>query len=183
MRRILIAAAAIVAVGGLISSASAIGFDETAHHIKQGAKRNRMWPWPYVCADRVAVREPFGVMINNGWRRQNLLGPHHFNDKSEQLTTAGELRVQWIMSQAPEARRQIFIERDISPDVTAKRMVTARDYATRLAINGTSPEINETNIASEGRPASVVDAMNVRFQESMPAPTLPADTLTIGTSN
>jgi hypothetical protein len=183
MRRILIAAAAIVAVGGFISSASAIGFDETAHHIKQGAKRNRIWPWPYVCADRVAVREPFSIMINNGWRRQNLLGPHHFNDKSEQLTSAGELRVQWIMSQAPEARRQIFIERDINPDVTAKRLVTARDYASRMAVNGAVPEITETHLASEGRPASVVDAMNVRFQESMPAPTLPAATLTIGTEN
>ncbi len=183
MRRILIAAAAIAAVGSFISSAYAIGFDETAHHIKQGARRNAAWPWPYVCADRVAVREPFGMMISNGWRRQNLLGPHHFNDKSNQLTTAGELRVRWIMTQAPAQRREIFVERDASPEVTALRLTTARDYATRVAMDGQTPQLMETHLVSEGRPASVVDATNVRFQESMPAPTLPAATLDIGTGN
>jgi hypothetical protein len=40
----------------------------------------------------------------------------------------------------------------------------------------------ESHLVSEGRPASVVDATNVRFQESMPAPTLPAATLSIGES-
>lgn len=183
MRRLLIAAAALVAVGGFLSSAHAVWVDETAHHIKRGAKQNRMWPWPYVCADRVAVREPFSMMVNNGWRRQNLLGSHHFNDKQNQLTTAGELRVRWIMTQAPGERRTIFIERDADSAITTQRSAAARDYATQVAIDGQTPQVAETHLVSEGRPASVVDATNVRFQESMPAPTLPASTLTIGTGN
>jgi hypothetical protein len=119
-------------------------------------------------------------MINNGWRRQNLLGPHHFDSKADHLTTAGELRVQWIMTQAPEARRTIFIERDIDPAVTAQRLATARDYAAQLTAGGQPPQLMETHLISEGRPASVVDATNVRFQESMPPPVLPAATLSIG---
>ena len=73
-------------------------------------------------------------MINNGWRRQNLLGQHHFNPDTNQLTTAGELRVQWIMTQAPPDRRNIFIERTLDGDVNAKRLAVVRDYATRVSI-------------------------------------------------
>jgi hypothetical protein len=176
MRRILVAAAALAAFGGFISSAGAVWVDDTAHYIKRGAHVNRQWPWPYVCADRVAVREPFGMMVNNGWRRQNLLGPHHFNDQTGKLTTAGELRIRWIMTQAPSERRSIFVERDIQPELTAKRLEIARDYATRVALDGQTPQLTESHLVSEGRPASVVDATNVRFQESLPPPVLPAAT-------
>jgi hypothetical protein len=182
MRRILTAVAVLVAVGGFIPPADAVCVDETAHYIKRGYHRNVAWPWPYVCADRVAVREPFCLMINNGWRRQNLLGPHHFNAKADKLTSAGELRVHWIMTQAPEERRAIFVERDLDPAVTAQRLATARDYAAQVTLGAQSPQVLESHLVSEGRPASVVDATNVRFQESMPAPTLPAATLSIGES-
>jgi hypothetical protein len=36
--------------------------------------------------------------------------------------------------------------------------------------------VAETYLVSEGRPASVVDATNVRFQESLPPPMLPTST-------
>lgn len=177
MRRTFIAVAALVAVGGLISSAQAVWVDESVYYVKRGCHQNELWPWPYVCADRVAVREPFCIMVNNGWRRQNLLGAHHFNDKADKLTTAGELRVRWIMTQAPGERRSIFIERDVVPTVTAQRLTTAREFAAQVAIDGQTPQVMETHLVSEGRPASVVDATNVRFQESMPPPTLPAATV------
>jgi hypothetical protein len=115
-------------------------------------------------------------MVNNGWRRQNLLGAHHFTENADQLTTAGELRVRWIMTQAPEERRTIFVERDLNPGVTADRLATARDYAAHVAPDGQLAQVVETNLISEGRPASVVDATNVRFQESMPPPMLPVST-------
>jgi hypothetical protein len=196
MRRTFIAAAAVVAVGGFISTAQAVWvdtsthcnrehgpapWDEAAHYMKRGYHRNVDWPWPYVCADRVAVREPFCVMVNNGWRRQNLLGAHHFNDKADQLTTAGELRVRWIMTQAPAERRGIFVERDAQSSITEQRLATAREYAAQVAIDGETPQVQESHLVSEGRPASVVDATNVRFQESMPPPTLPAATVSTET--
>jgi hypothetical protein len=177
MRPTFIAAAALVAVGGFLSSAQAVWIDESVYYVKRGAHQNELWPWPYVCPDRVAVREPFCIMVNNGWRRQNLLGPHHFNDKANQLTSAGELRVRWIMTQAPGERRSIFIERDIEPSVTEQRLATAREFAAQVAIDGQTPQVLETHLVSEGRPASVVDATNVRFQESMPPPMLPAATV------
>jgi hypothetical protein len=176
MRRSLIAAAAFVIAAGIISSAQAVWIDQSVHYVRRGYHRNVDWPWPYICPDRVAVREPFCIMERNGWRRQNLLGPHHFNANSNQLTSAGELKVRWIMTQAPPERRGIFVERSLEPDITANRLATARAYAAQVAqaANDTqTPQVFEVNLISEGRPAAVVDATNVRFQESTPPPVLP----------
>jgi hypothetical protein len=173
MRRTLLAALAPMFVGCLVHDARAVWFDETAHYIKRGYHQNALWPWPYVCPDRIAVREPFGLMVNNGWRRQNLLGPHHFKSANE-LTTAGQLRVHWIMTQAPPERRTIFVERDLQPEVTEQRLAAVRQYAAQLALGGQLPQVADTHLISEGRPAAVVDATNVRFHESMPPPVLPA---------
>ncbi len=143
-------------------------------HFKQGYHMNQRWPSPYVCPDRASVRAPFDAMVSNGWRRQNLMGPHHFNEDCTKLTQAGELKVQWIMTQAPAAYRQMFVERSINPDVTAKRLATVRDYSTVVAMNESAPEVTETHIVSEGRPASTVDFVNTRFRDNMRVPMLPA---------
>jgi len=173
MRRIVLAASAFAIVGGFVHTAHAVWVDQTAHYIKHGYHQNVAWPFPYICPDRVAVREPFALMINNGWRRQNLLGPHHFKSPTE-LTTAGELRIHWIMTQAPVERRTVFIERDLNPQITEQRLATVRDYATRVVLDGQTPQVADTHLVSEGRPAAVVDHTNTRFQESMPPPVLPA---------
>jgi hypothetical protein len=143
------------------------------HYVRRGYHRNEAWPWPYICPDRVAVREPFCMMVDNGWRRQNLLGPHHFHAETNKLTTAGELRVRWVMTQAPPNRRSLFIERSIEPAITAERVAVVREYAAQVAVNGQVAQVTDTHLLSEGRPASVVDATNVRFQESLPPPILP----------
>jgi hypothetical protein len=180
MRRSFLAALALLNALVCVQSASADWFEHHYHNIKRGYHRNMAWPWPYICPDRVAVREPFRMMVDNGWRRQNLLGSHHFNAESNRLTTAGELRVHWIMTQAPPERRNIFIERAASPDVTAQRLAVAREYAAQVSIDGQEPQAFESHIVSEGRPASVVDATNVRFYESVKAPVLPAPITGIG---
>jgi hypothetical protein len=187
MRRTSIAIVALVFAAGCASNSLAVWvdtyqgghsrptvFDSTAHYIKSGYHRNKVWPWPHICPDRVAVREPFCIMVDNGWRRQNMLGPHHFNPDTNKLTSAGELKVRWIMTQLPPERRSIFVERSLETEITAQRVETARAYAAQVALNGEQPLVAETHLLSEGRPASVVDNTNVRFQESLPPPVLPA---------
>jgi len=158
------------------TSADAVIIDSTVHYIKSGYHRNKNWPYPYNCPDRVAVREPFEMMTRNGWRRQNLLGPHFFNPHTNQLTVAGELQVRWIMTQAPPQFRQVFIERSIDPSITAERIAATRVYAERVSLDGQMPEVFETSLMAEGRPASIVDITNTKFMENMPVPVLPADT-------
>ena len=176
MRRILIVAVVLVAVAGTAQRVPAVFFDDAAHYVKHGYRVNQQWPWPYQCPDRIAVHEPFCVMVNNGWRRQNLLGPHHFNPNTNQLTTAGELRLQWIMTQAPPERRGIFVERTLNPEANAQRLAIVREYAMKVSPDGRPPQVEETFLVTEGRPAAVVDATNVKFLQSMPLPVLPAAT-------
>ena len=75
MRRTWIAIAALVFAAGSAHSAIAVWVDtnqcrhcgqspcdSTAHYIRSGYHRNKEWPWPYVCADRIAVRAMFELM-------------------------------------------------------------------------------------------------------------------------
>jgi hypothetical protein len=176
MRRTILAVLAASVVFAGAASAWAVVFDQTCYYVKRGYHRNVAWPWPYMCPDRAAVREPFSIMIENGWRRQNLLGEYHFTPDGKGLTKAGELKVQWILTQAPLAHRTVFVERSIDTVVTSNRLAAARDYATLISVDGQPPQVAETYIVSEGRPASVVDSINVRFQESAIPPVLPAAT-------
>jgi hypothetical protein len=176
MRRTWIAAGALVFAASCAQFAGAVFVDDGAHYMKHGYHVNQAWPWPYVCPDRLAVREPFCKMVDNGWRRQNMLGPHHFDATTNQLTTAGQLRVQWIMTQAPADRRNIYVERSLDTAITTSRLAAVREYATQVAVDGRTPQVAETYQMAEGRPAPVVDATNIRFMQSMPAPVLPAPT-------
>lgn len=67
--------------------------------IPRDFKRRNCWPEPFDAADRYAVRSPFVTMVDNGWRRQNLLGDHHFDPKTNELNESGRLKVQWIVYQ------------------------------------------------------------------------------------
>jgi hypothetical protein len=175
MRRAILAIIATLTMAVWATSASAVFLDSTAHYIKSGFRRNVAWPYPYICPDRVAVREPFEIMIRNGWRRQNLLGAHFFNPVTQQLTSAGELQVRWIMTQTPPTFRQVFVERAIDPAITAERIAATRQYASRVSLDGQTPEVFETNLIAEGRPAAIVDVTNVKFMENMRIPVLPVD--------
>ena len=173
MRLNLLAVVAVLGALVCVQTADAWSFEESYHQAKLGYHRNEAWPYPFICPDRIGVREPFRMMVDNGWRRQNLLGQHHFNAETNRLTTAGELRVHWIMTQAPAERRSIFVERADTADVTAERMAVVRGYAAQVSLDGQEPQAFESHLVSEGRPASVVDATNVRFYESMRPPVLP----------
>jgi hypothetical protein len=174
MRRTIFAAAAAVVVIASTRQVSAICCDDGAMYVKQGYHANAMWPWPYVCPDRIAVREPFCIMVNNGWRRQNMLGAHHFVPETNQLNAAGQLRVQWIMTQAPADRRNIFVERSLDPNTTNQRIAAVQEYSTLVSLDGHPAPISQTHLVSEGRPATIVDFTNTKFQQSMPLPVLPA---------
>lgn len=182
MRRTILTAAAAVAVIASARQASAVCCDDAAAYVKQGYYANAAWPWPYVCPDRIAVREPFCIMVNNGWRRQNLIGSHHFVPETNQLNAAGQLRIQWIMTQAPPDRRNIFVERSLDPNVSNQRIAAVQEYSTAVALDGRAAPVAQTHLVSEGRPASVVDFTNTKFQQSMPLPVLPAAAPTGGTS-
>ena len=81
----------VLALIGLVAvtPAEANWLTEFAHCIARDTKRRNCWPKPFVCPDRTDVRGPLALMVSNGWRRQNMLGDHHFVDEQTALTEAG----------------------------------------------------------------------------------------------
>jgi hypothetical protein len=171
-RKLVIAATASTALA-IGASASAFWLDAVGQHCNEVRRTNQLWPQQFVGQDRINAAAPFDVMVRNGWRRQNLLGTHHFNEDCTQLTDSGRLRMQWILTQLPPEHRQVFVERSIDPSVTQARIETARGYASQVVIDGTPADVTDTHIVSEGRPAPTVDYVNTQFRENMPIPALP----------
>jgi len=138
-------------------------------------RRNNCWPEAFLGPDRLAVRAPFVVMVENGWRRQNLLSNHHFEEEATTLNQAGKLKVRWIMTQAPKQHRTIYVRRADAPEDTAARIAGVQEYGVQFAEDGQLPEVRETNLDTTGWPAAEVDMIHRKAVDTAPDPRLPKD--------
>jgi uncharacterized membrane protein YgcG len=137
-------------------------------------QRVNKWPQPWICPDRESVRAPMAVMAANGWRRQNMLTDFHFNDNNE-VTEAGELLVRWVLTEAPRARRVIYVHCGTTTQDTATRIAAVAKAAQKVSPGQPLPPILETNISDAGWPAREVEIITRRFYATTPDPRLPKD--------
>ncbi len=79
------------------------------HGLHVGFHRNNAWPDPFNEVDAGNVIQPFEVMKANGWRMHNTIGHELFRSGDGALLAAGHKRVHWIASQAPTARRTVYV--------------------------------------------------------------------------
>ena len=116
----------------------------------------------------------YDAMINNGWRSQNLLGKHHFNIDTHELTAAGKLKVRWILTQTPPNRRDIFVQRGLEQADTVQRIESIHQYAAHLAPTQGAIRVHDTYLVPNGHPAATVDSMFTGYENSKIPPVLPA---------
>jgi hypothetical protein len=135
-------------------------------------KRRQCWPEPFNGPDRAVTRMPFAIQVNNGWRRQNMLGEFHF-DAGGQLTEAGRNKVRWILTTCPQQHRFIYIHIADKNDITMARMASVQQVAAEITPDNVPP-ITLTSIAEGGAPADQVDLISRKYQATTPAPRLPA---------
>ncbi len=143
---------------------------------RTGYDANVQWPRHYIPPARSTVCATYDAMINNGWRRQNLLGDYHFNQNTNELTNAGKLKVNWILSQAPVQRRNVFVQRGNEELQTTARIASVHDYAGNMSPGVGQVDVNDTHIVAEGHSASSVDSVFVGYQANRLPPVLPAST-------
>ncbi len=143
------------------------------HSVVRDWKRNNCWPEPFVCPDRQFARQPFVTMVHNGWRRQNLLSTYHFKGETGELNPAGEEKLRWILLQAPEHHRTVYVGRGRSVEETATRVASVQRSASQIVPEGPAAAIVETNLEPGGWPAERVEAIGRSFEESAPPPRLP----------
>ena len=136
--------------------------------VKRDFKRNNCWPEPFLAADRVATRAPFHVMVRNGWQRQNMIGDYHFDESGRQLNTAGELKINWVLTEAPRHHRTVYVHRAESKKETDIRIAAVRAYAQSILPEGKLLAIEETTVGMDGWSAERVSAIIRQFQEMEP---------------
>lgn len=168
-----LAAAALAMAAGQVHAQHHSGWDSFWHRTGVDYHRMNAFPEPFIYADRAATREPFRIMVANGWQLQNTLGSHYFHPETQQLTRAGEMKVAWIATQAPQQYRTVHVLRGSNPEATSVRVDSVQQTVARVVTNGPLPAVVETGVELNGRPGEYVDDTYRKAQSSLPAPVLP----------
>ena len=138
-------------------------------------RRSNAWPDPFVGADREATRLPFDAQIANGWRLQNTVGEQYFEADSADLTEAGRLKIARIINETPTAYRAIFVLRGEDPVMNADRVASVQQVAARTLGERPSVPIFETYEKPRGAPANYIDAVNEKYEATIPDPRVPME--------
>ncbi len=138
------------------------------HQIANDWRTSNNWPYPYVCPDRAAALEPYGVMIQNAWQRQTLLGDHHFKPKTGELNAPGEKMVRWIADEAPAGHRAIYVRRGETAEETAARMVSVRQMVARISPESSSVPVVESSARPLGYPSGWPTAKDTTISPKWP---------------
>ena len=148
------------------------------HKVHVGFHRNNAWPQPFNEADALQVKQPFEIMKANGWRLHNTIGNDLFRPGDGSLLSAGQKRLQWIATQAPPARRQVFILRAATQEETNARIESVQEAMKSSVSPLSPPEIFVTEVAPPTISGSWATRINREWLENMAAPKLPDQTTT-----
>lgn len=166
-RTVLFAATVLMLLPGVSSA-------EWFHRLRQDARRNRCWPAPFLEPDRMSVRAPFAIMINNGWRTQNTLGDDHFDADTGRLNEAGELKVRDILATSPPEHRTVFVLQARDQEETEARNRSVEALIARLHPFAEGPRVSATSIRPRTASAEYINTIGARFNATTPDPRLPA---------
>ncbi len=122
-----------------------IGCADMRHKAGIDYARNVAWPQPFRGADANSVIAPFDVMRDNGWRENNTLGSGLFSTQHA-LNEAGALKVQWIVTQAPQNQRIVYVKSGTTEQETNARVESVQLAVSQLIPSGPLPQILVTEI-------------------------------------
>jgi uncharacterized membrane protein YgcG len=134
--------------------------------------RNSAWPEPFQSADRAVSREYWHIQVNNGWRLQNTVGAWFYDEGSNELNRAGELKIKQIVTQNPGHRRTVFVLMADTQVVTAKRVEAVQRAVSKYVPEGPLPQILLTDVDVDGGSGEYFDKIDNAYRQSIPAPRL-----------
>ena len=161
----------IVAAGAQAVSAD---WREFWHGLHIGFHRNNAWPDPFNEADAMQVVAPFEIMKQNGWRVHNTIGHELFREGDGALLAAGHNRVQWIATQSPTARRQIYVLRGRDEDETQARVASVQRALSGIRMSGPEADVFVTEIEPSTGPGTRATKIARDALDQMAVPKLPA---------
>jgi hypothetical protein len=160
---------------GLTSLNSAhAGWHEFWDRVHLDFHRNNCWDEPFTSIDRRATRAPFAAMVENGWRAQNTLGLYYFHPETHVLNEAGERKLHWIVTSAPEQFRTVYVTGSYQPDVAEKRVDSVQQALVRMLPDQPLPAVIPAKGEPRAWPAEYIDTIDRKIHASIPNPRLPA---------
>ena len=73
---------------------------------------------------------------------------------SGELTEAGRIKIRWILTEAPQHHRTIYVQKAADAEVTAARIDNVQQLAAQMQPEGTLPLVLETGVPVRGWPAA-----------------------------
>jgi hypothetical protein len=89
------------------------------------------------------------------------------------LNEAGERHLYWILTNAPEQYRTIFVSTTHEPEVAAKRVDSVQQALARLAPEQALPPVVTTTVEPRGWSAEYIDTIDRKMHSTVPNPRLP----------
>jgi hypothetical protein len=138
-------------------------------------RRNNVWPEPFIYPDRASLYNFNAAQISKGWQAQCLLGEPHFEANGSKLSPAGMTKLRWILTQAPMQYRDVYVQRGMTDEITARRLAAAQVAAGEV-VSGPVPEVLVSNLPLNSMPADYVNGVNTWFNGYMQGITKPQPT-------
>lgn len=91
------------------------------------ALRNDAWPKPFNCQDRMAYYSVWHTMMNQGYANHCVLGADHFESDTNELNSAGKIKIASIMQNIPSDRRQLLVVRDQNERISQARITNVNE--------------------------------------------------------
>lgn len=151
------------------------GWPEFRHQCGIDYARNNTWPQPFRAADANSVVAPFEIMRNNGWREHNTVGTMLFSQQNS-LSDAGQLKVEWIVTQAPQNQRIVYVKSGRTKEETAARVESVQLAVSQLIPTGPLPQILVTNIEPTTSSGAYQTLVHRALVKTTPTPRLSAFT-------
>ncbi len=165
---------AVIAVATTATSATA-DWNHFWHNLHVGYHRNNAWPDPFNEVDAADVISPFEIMKANGWKMHNTIGHELFRGGDGALLASGYRRVHWIATQAPTARRTVYVLRGNSQQETDARVDSVRHTLANLYVNGPTPAVLVTDVEPATASGAWATKINREWLEHLTAPRLPTE--------
>ncbi len=137
-------------------------------------ERNDAWPKPFQCFDRQAFHGVFAVMTQRGWQCECTLTSDHFDSTTHELNIAGKSKINGIMSNLPEVARQVHVYQDSTYAIAETQLASVRKEVQDKYSFLPPPELALTTFKPHGMSGALVEDVQKRFVEGLPAPKVPA---------
>lgn len=159
---------------GLVTVSSVhAGWHEFWDRVHLDFHRSNCWGEPFNTVDRNATRTPFSAMIRSGWQTQNTLGLHYFDRETHALNEAGQRKLFWILNNAPDQFRTIYVSQSVDREQSEKRVDSVQQNLAQMTPGQALPPVIPVAVEPRGWPAEYIDHIDRRATASIPDPRLP----------